>query len=114
MCSDDYQSRVIGADREMETELSRALDECLYRISNGEAIEACLGKYPRVSEQLESLLRTALSISAAPKLSASDEFRKASKVRLMARLSDSASDPGAEIARISRVGDTEIRGLEED
>lgn len=86
MWSDDCQSIVIGGDGEMETELSRALDDCLYRIANGEAIEACLGKYPQVSEQLESLLRIALSISAAPKVSPSDEFRKASKVRLMARL----------------------------
>ncbi|MFC1894218.1 FecR domain-containing protein, partial [Chloroflexota bacterium] len=70
----------------MGIKFPEALDKCLVRISQGEAVEACLAEYPHLSEQLEPLLYMASSISAAPKASPSDEFRKMSRVRLIARL----------------------------
>jgi len=70
----------------MGTDLSKILDECILRISKGEAIEACLDEYSDLREQLEPLLYTALSISTIPRVSPSDEFRRVSKARLMARI----------------------------
>ena len=65
---------------------AKALDECLNRIYNGDSVEACLVEYPNLREQLESLLTTALSISARPKVAPSDEYRRVSKSRLMSQL----------------------------
>jgi len=70
----------------METKLSKALDESIVRIRQGEAIETCLAEYPDLRERLEPLLFTVLSISAVPKISPSDDFRRTSQARLMARL----------------------------
>ena len=70
----------------MRTRVSRVLDECLARISNGETIEACLAQHPTMKQQLEPLLHTAQSISAVSRVSPSDDFRRISKTRLVARL----------------------------
>jgi len=70
----------------MRTELSRALDECLGRIHDGEAIDTCIAEFPYARQQLGTLLYTAMSLSVAPKASPLDEVRKISKARLMARL----------------------------
>ena len=72
----------------MQAKLSKVLDDCLVRLSKGETIDACLTQYPQLRQQLQSLLYTAVSVSHIPKVSPSDEFRKASKLRLMARLRD--------------------------
>ena len=74
----------------MGNKLAKILDECIARISGGETVETCLARYARMRGQLEPLLNTALSISAAPKVVASDEFRRTSKGRLMARLHQEA------------------------
>jgi hypothetical protein len=70
----------------MRTDLSEALEECLGRMCKGESIEDCLNDFPHLRYQLEPLLSTALSISTAPKVSPSEEFRKVSQARLMTRL----------------------------
>ena len=70
----------------MRTELSKALDDCLSRISKGESIETCVADFPHLRAQLESLLSTALFISTTPRVSPSERFRTLSKVRLMVRL----------------------------
>ncbi len=70
----------------MLAELSKALDNCLARLREGEPLEACLNDYPHLQSRLEPLLITAASISTVPKASPSDEFRIASKARLMVRL----------------------------
>ena len=67
----------------METTLAKIIDECLSRINSGETIEACLAQYAHVREQIEPLLRIALSVSAAPKAAPSDEFVKGLAKRLM-------------------------------
>jgi len=73
----------------MRAKLSKAFDESLARIKKGEAVKACLGEYPPLRQQLVPLLHTAFSIGAVPKVTASDDFRKLSKGRLMARLRES-------------------------
>ncbi len=70
----------------MRPELSKVLDECIERIRKGETVESCLAEYPNLRKQIKPLLDTALSISGIPQVSPSDEFRKTSKARLMARL----------------------------
>jgi hypothetical protein len=70
----------------MNAKLLEILDECLEQIQSGETVESCLAEYPHLWEQLEPLLTTALSISALPKISPSDEFIRTSKARLMARI----------------------------
>ncbi len=75
----------------MGTDLTKILNECIARIGEGEAIETCLAEYENMREQLEPLLYTALSVSAIPKVSPSDDFRRMSKARLMARLRQESS-----------------------
>ena len=71
----------------MSAELLEVLDECLEQIDNGETVESCLAEYPLLWEQLEPLLTTALSLSSLPEVLPSDEFRRSSKARLLARIS---------------------------
>jgi hypothetical protein len=71
----------------MRKSLSKALDNCLKRIANGETVADCLADYPYLSEELVPLLDTAALVNSSPKISASGEFRKASYSRLMAQLS---------------------------
>ncbi|MFC1873890.1 FecR domain-containing protein, partial [Chloroflexota bacterium] len=69
----------------MKYELAKYLDECIARIRKGEITEACLVSYPHLRPKLEPLLQIAFSLSAIPKVSPSDEYRKISKVRVMMR-----------------------------
>ncbi len=70
----------------MNVKLSRILDKCIEQLHRGENIESCLLQYPQLREQLEPLLKTAQAVSALPRVLPSDEFRRASKTRLMARI----------------------------
>jgi len=75
----------------MDNEFRDSLDNCLKRMSQGEAVEACLAEYPSLRGQLESLLNIASSISATPKASPSEQFRITSKARLAGRLREEAA-----------------------
>ena len=70
----------------MNVKLSGILDECIEQIHRGENIESCLSQYPQLREQLEPLLKTAQAVSALPRVLPSDEFRRASRARLVARI----------------------------
>ena len=74
----------------MRAELSKVFDECLTRITRGEAVKTCLAEYPHLRHQLVPLLHTAFSIKTAPKVLPSDDMRQLSKGRLMARLRESS------------------------
>ena len=74
----------------MRAKLSKAFEECLTRITRGEAVKACLDEYPHLHQQLVPLLHTAFSIKVAPKVLPSDDMRQLSKGRLMARLRESS------------------------
>ena len=67
----------------MRTDLTRILDDCIEQVMRGTTIEASLAKYPHMCDQLEPLLRTALSISSTPKIRPSSEYVETSKVHLM-------------------------------
>lgn len=70
----------------MGSRLSEVLDDCIARMNRGETLDGCLANHPKMRGQLEPLLRVASSVSAIPRVSPSDEFRRASKARLLARL----------------------------
>ncbi len=74
----------------MDIKLSKVLDECISQINKGETIENCLAQYAHLREQIEPLLHTAQSISTMPKVVPSEEFRRLSRVRLVARLCQEA------------------------
>lgn len=75
----------------MKKNIAEIVDRCLIRLNNGETIDECLAGYPDIREQLEPLLDVAMSVSNLPEVSPSDEFREASKVRLMARIRSEAT-----------------------
>lgn len=87
----------------MKTGLPVILDGCLERIKKGETIEACLSRYPEVRQQLEPMLRAALSLSSLPRVQPSPEFVTSSSSRLINRISqDPAGREGAGITAIFR------------
>ena len=75
----------------MKDKLEKALEECLARLKEGEDIETCLAAYPDLRGQLERLLSMASALTALPKVSPSDEYRKLSQARLLARLREQAA-----------------------
>jgi hypothetical protein len=76
----------------MTDDISIILDRCLSRLSQGETIEQCLADYPEQSDILEPLLKTAVSLSAVPKVVPTEEFRKSSHSQLIARLNAEAAE----------------------
>ena len=74
----------------MHSELARVLDECLARLRKGETIAACLADFTDLRCELEPLLSTAMSIATAPKIKPSDEFRSASRTRLLVRIRENS------------------------
>jgi len=98
----------------LQAKLSKAFSECLARIIRGEAVNSCMAEYPKLRQQLVPLLYTALSISTIPKVSPSDDFRKLSKGRLLARLQERSIQ--AEKSREAKIASSRLgilyRGLE--
>jgi len=80
-----FETDSVERNREMATKPSKVLDECLARMSMGETADSCLADYANMREKIEPLLSLASSVAAIP-MSPSDEFRKASKTRLLAQL----------------------------
>ncbi|MBL7166627.1 MAG: FecR domain-containing protein [Dehalococcoidales bacterium] len=70
----------------MTRELAEILDECIKRIVSGETVETCLADYPGVRSEIEPLLYTASSVSAAPGIVTPEAFRLMSGARLLARI----------------------------
>jgi len=70
----------------MRTKLTKALDECLAMMSEGESIDACLAQHENDRKQLEPLLNTALSVFSLPRIVPSDKFKETAGERLIARL----------------------------
>jgi hypothetical protein len=66
--------------------LPKILDECITRIRKGETIETCLSEYSDMQEHIKPLLDTSFYISANPKVTLSDNYKRTSKIRLMNRI----------------------------
>ncbi len=69
----------------MRDSLARALDQCFLWMKAGQAPELCVARYPDIRQRLEPLLYTAVAISSVPRVVPSDEFRNASKARLISK-----------------------------
>ncbi|MFC2048352.1 FecR domain-containing protein, partial [Chloroflexota bacterium] len=65
---------------------AKVLEVCIERMRQGESVENCLAEYPEMWGEIEPLLSIAQSITALPKVSLSDKFKKTSKARLMRRI----------------------------
>lgn len=85
----------------MTEDLSRALDECMASMRRGADIEACVARYPHMRGELQQLLETAVTVSTAPKVVPSSEFRGASKARLLSRIREDSIHARAERPRQS-------------
>jgi hypothetical protein len=68
----------------MKTGLEEALAECLTSLERGGSIEECLGRYPRLAQELEPLLLTATGLQQAYDLGPRPSFQRAALQRLLA------------------------------
>ncbi len=71
-------------DRQTESELAEALDQCIEMLRRGATVEDCLRQFPSLREQLAPLLAVAEEVWRAARLRPSEEFRRAAKARLLA------------------------------
>ena len=62
------------------------LDKCLARLKSGETVADCLRDFPEHRAELEALLSAAASLNSVPKVTVSEEFRRLSHARLIARI----------------------------
>ena len=69
----------------MRDSIATALEQCFQWMKAGQAPELCLARYPDLRQKLEPLLYTARFIASVPKVVPSNEFRNASKARLISR-----------------------------
>ena len=70
----------------MADRIEKILDKCLARLKAGETVEDCLRDFPEYKAELEALLLAADSLNSVPKVSVSEDFRRLSYARLMARI----------------------------
>jgi len=72
-------------------DVSKAFEECLRLLKQGYQIADCVSNYPGMRDQLEPLLETAQTVSSAPRIVPSDQFRLESKARLISRIRQEAA-----------------------
>jgi hypothetical protein len=70
----------------MASDISKILDQCLARIARGETVEDCLRDFPNLEARLKPLLQTAQELKSVPPVHPGEEFRQASKARLLNRI----------------------------
>jgi hypothetical protein len=71
----------------MSERLKDILDDCLDRVTKrGDTIEQCLEIYPDWADELEPLLRTAVSVKTATSFRARPEFQISTKSKLMSAI----------------------------
>jgi hypothetical protein len=71
------------------------LDECLEAIRAKRSTMAdCLARYPQISADLKPLLEMALAIEQVPDIAPSDEFKRATRARIL-----HATDPNSQSDR---------------
>jgi hypothetical protein len=70
----------------MGTNPARVLEEGIERVRRGESIEDYLAKYPEMRAGIEPLLNMAHTLSSLPRISPSEQFQEAARIRLMSRI----------------------------
>jgi len=75
----------------MSRDLDNAFDDCLDRMSVGEDIRECVGRYPRFQQELLPLLQTAM---ATEQMASKATYGVAAKARGLGRLMDALSERG--------------------
>ena len=78
----------------MSEKIEIILEKCLARLKAGEKVEDCLRDFPDRRAELEPLLLAAAGLYSIPEISVSDDFRRESHDRLMARIRNE-SQPAA-------------------
>ena len=68
----------------MKTGLEQALAECLTSVERGGSVEECLARYPRLAQELEPLLLTALGLQQAYDVGPRPSFQRAARQRFLA------------------------------
>lgn len=71
-------------DRQTGHELAEALDQCIEMLRRGATVEDCLRRFPSLREQLAPLLAVTEEVWRAARQRPSEEFRRATKARLLA------------------------------
>ena len=75
----------------MSRGLDNALNDCLERLSSGEDIQQCVGRYPEYREDLVPLLETAITTEH---VASASMYRPDSKARGLHRLMEALNDRG--------------------
>jgi hypothetical protein len=78
----------------MSDKIEIILEKCLARLKAGATVEDCLRDFPEQRAELEPLLLAAAGLYSIPEISVSDDFRRESHNRLMARIrAESSPEP---------------------
>ena len=75
----------------MSRDLDNAFDDCLERMSGGEDIRECVGRYPRFQEELLPLLQTAM---ATEQVASEATYGADARARGLGRLMEALSERG--------------------
>ena len=75
----------------MSRDLDNAFNDCLERMSSGEDIQQCVGRYPKYREELLPLLQTAM---ATEQVASEATYRADAKARGLSRLMEALNDRG--------------------
>lgn len=70
----------------MAKDFDGILDECIDRVNRGEALEACLAKYPEHAKQLEPLLRAMSQTKVAYSFSPAMDVKRVARQRFFTAL----------------------------
>ncbi|MBF8304223.1 MAG: hypothetical protein HW399_598 [Dehalococcoidia bacterium] len=75
----------------MEKTTEKALASCLDSLEHGDSLEQCLARYPHLSVDLEPLLRAALFVRQATRVTARHGYKVSSRNRILSSLKPSQS-----------------------
>jgi LysM repeat protein len=76
-----------------DTLLADAFASCLDDIEKGISLDACLGRYPELRDELEPALLTVVDIRSLPLWQVSPEFKATARQRIVRRISTRRSEP---------------------
>jgi hypothetical protein len=87
----------------MSDKIEIILEKCLARLKAGEKVEDCLRQFPDRRAELEPLLLAAAGLYSIPEISVSDDFRRESHDRLMARIRNESQSEASRRFRLPQL-----------